>query len=128
MHLVWKELKDEPKFKSGNELENNPNDDKKETPGRKAAKRARDQENLQKEELQVQKRVADALDQKNNLFEKKNALLEKRQKHKFFTDPLCPAHLSERYFEEQAALYFAEPIEEVNDSEPEEAENVEAQV
>jgi hypothetical protein len=123
LHLVWAELRSEPKWMSGKELEDAANkkgegkgeDESGESLGRKAAKRARDNEKLlkegiqiQKEEVEQQKRVALALENKNELLSKKNSLLEQRNKHQFFTDPRCPVDLSEQYFRAQAMQYLSE--------------------
>jgi hypothetical protein len=118
--LVWRELKSEPKFKSGKELQDgkgksDENDEADETPGRKAAKRMRELEKLRQEEGETNKRVAMSLEEKNSLLKKKNALLEQRNKINFFSNPNCPPHLVKRFFEEQAALYLGD--EQVNEIE-----------
>jgi hypothetical protein len=105
---VWKELRNEPKFKGGSELQDGKpeKEGEEDTPGRKAAKRLRELEKQRQDELETNKRVAISLEEKNALIGKKMRFF-KRDKINFFSHPNCPPpELAKRFFEQQAAQYL----------------------
>jgi hypothetical protein len=90
LHLVWLELKSEPKWQSGKDLEDaagkkangaSGEDEREESRDRKAAKRARDQEKLMKEGIEIQKEEVCSKIESRLLLRRRMSFLAKRMNY-----------------------------------------------